>query len=320
MSNQLISVVVPVYNVSKYLNECIESIINQTYETIEILLIDDGSTDGSSEICDEWGKRDSRVVVKHKINGGLSDARNVGIAEARGSWITFIDSDDVVHRRLIEYLYLIAIESSSQISICNLVHWYDGQNPSFSSETKRVEFEPEDAICEMLYQRSFLVSACGKLYSKQCFDGICYPVGKLFEDSATTHLIFEHADKIVFGNAGYYAYRHRGSSITTAEFSFKDLDIWDICTEISRRYEKNQIIRGAAKSYQLSAALRIILNAPVTIDYANIRRECEEWIGRNYQELIRNKKLRKKSLVALLLFRYARIILNIIYKKTNRWS
>lgn len=113
-----ISVIVPVYNVEKYLDKCVQSILNQTYENIELVLIDDGSTDGSSKICDKYGKIDSRVKVIHKENGGLSSARNRGIDEAVGKFITFIDSDDYIHHQMLEILYEGIIKNKSDISIC----------------------------------------------------------------------------------------------------------------------------------------------------------------------------------------------------------
>lgn len=118
-----ISIIIPVYNVKKYLNDCIQSVINQTYNNLEIILIDDGSTDGSGDYCDEIAKKDSRIFVYHKTNGGLSEARNVGIKISTGKYITFIDSDDYIENLYIETLYNSLIEYKADIAIVNKYHY-----------------------------------------------------------------------------------------------------------------------------------------------------------------------------------------------------
>ena len=156
--NELISIVVPVYNVEKYLGTCVESILKQTYSNIEVILVDDGSTDCSGKMCDHYMGQDERIKVIHKKNGGLSDARNKGIIQAEGEYITFIDSDDVVSSDYVEYLYNILEENDGDIAICNPVHCYPNEKIVFEQETFKRVYKAEDAIVEMLYQKSFLVS------------------------------------------------------------------------------------------------------------------------------------------------------------------
>ena len=185
--NELISIVVPVYNVEKYLGTCVESILKQTYSNIEVILVDDGSTDCSGKMCDHYMGQDERIKVIHKKNGGLSDARNKGIIQAEGEYITFIDSDDVVSSDYVEYLYNILEENDGDIAICNPVHCYPNEKIVFEQETFKRVYKAEDAIVEMLYQKSFLVAAWGKLYKKDYFEEIEFPKGMLFEDSAVMY-------------------------------------------------------------------------------------------------------------------------------------
>ena len=119
MNKELISIVVPVYNVEKYLDKCVKSIINQTYDNLQIILVDDGSKDNSGKLCDLWEQRDRRIITKHKDNGGLSDARNYGVKFAEGKYVMFVDSDDIISEYIVEYLMKLIYETNSDISICD---------------------------------------------------------------------------------------------------------------------------------------------------------------------------------------------------------
>ena len=189
-----ISVVVPIYNVEKYLEKCIKSILNQTYNNLEIILVNDGSTDNCLNICKKFEKIDKRIFVINKENGGLSEARNYGIDKATGKYITFVDSDDYIDEDYLEFLYKNLIINNCDISICNprIVYEDGGKSRTLYKYCfpQNIVLEGEKALEMMLYQKKFDNSAWGKLYKINLFDEIRYPVGKLYEDIATTYKTF----------------------------------------------------------------------------------------------------------------------------------
>ena len=185
----LISVIVPCYKVEKYLPSCIESILRQTYGHIEVIIVDDGSPDKCGLICDDYAERDSRIRVIHKNNGGLSDARNVGIDQARGEWITYIDGDDYVSDSYVETLYTLAKDYGCDCSVCCFRSFKEGGKNVISQTSPHKEmFSPMEALKQMFYQKAFDHNAHSKLYHRRLFEsGIRYPLGMVFEDLATTY-------------------------------------------------------------------------------------------------------------------------------------
>uniref|UniRef100_UPI001485C08B glycosyltransferase family 2 protein n=1 Tax=Bifidobacterium moukalabense TaxID=1333651 RepID=UPI001485C08B len=284
----LISIIIPVYNVIDYLDQAIESVLIQTYQNLEILIIDDGSTDGSAERCDYWDKLDSRIYVFHKRNGGLSDARNYGLERCHGEYIAFLDSDDCYSNWAIERLYEICLENKADIAISDPVHWYGEQDPQYVYEKDVKIYSSSEAIAEMLYQRSFLVSAWGKLFRRNCFKTLRFPKSILFEDSAVMYKIFEAAGLIAYTPSKSYAYRHHSGSITTSDFKDSDLDILFICEEIENHYKDDVKILPAAIAYRANACLRIILNAP-NGKYIGYITECNKYITAHIKQLLRDK-------------------------------
>ena len=319
--SELISVIVPVYNVEQYLDNCMDSILKQTYKNIEIILVDDGATDNSGIMCDYYAEVDERVKVIHKENGGLSDARNKGISCATGEYIMFVDSDDVICPDLIEYLYNLIVECSSDISICDPVHCYPDKEIIFEQETSKRIFEPEDAIVEMLYQKSFLVSAWGKLFRKDFFNDILFPYGILFEDSAVMYKIFDKANRIVYGNAKLYGYMHREGSITTQKFSKRECDILTISEEIMDKMSNgSEKLLKAARAYRTAAVLRIYMNAPRNGDFDVELKACSDFLKENINLVLYDKEIRKKMKLALLMYKYTRPLMPMVYKRINRWK
>lgn len=230
MNNPLISVIVPIYNVECYLKTCIDSIVNQTYSNLEIILVDDGSPDKSPEICDEYAKNDSRVKVIHQENGGLAHARNVGIAKSSGEYLTFIDSDDYVSNDYVESLYKGIAELGADISLASFYPFKDDEACLHTSELCAYEIiSKENAIrrycfinvgCSMPF-----ISACNKIYGRSLFDGIEFPKGKLYEDAFTTYKLIDRAKKIVFTTSKFYFYRLNSQSILGQSFREKHLEM-----------------------------------------------------------------------------------------------
>lgn len=230
MSSPLVSVIVPVYNVEPYLRECVDSIIAQTYFNLEIILVDDGSPDKCPEICDEYAKKDNRVKVIHQNNGGLAHARNVGIANSNGEYLTFVDSDDYVSNDYVESLYKGLIESEADISIASLIAFKESE--SFGVALKRtpfVEVTKKDYFKEYVSikaEKSMpFITAWNKLYKKELFREIKYPKGKLYEDAFTTYKLIDKAKKIVYSTTKLYYYRLNPQSILGQSFKEKHLEM-----------------------------------------------------------------------------------------------
>lgn len=225
--NPLISIIIPVYNVEGYVDYCIKSVINQTYKDLEIILIDDGSKDNSGKICDEWNLKDQRIIVIHKKNGGLSDARNTGIEIATGKYITFIDSDDYILPNYIQYLYNLITLYNADISVCQFLN-VDEHNivkKEMNDVAEYVVKGNEACMREYLTGTTIDTVAWRKLYKTELFNsGIRYPVGKYHEDVWTTYRIIAECDIIAIGDQALYAYRNRSGSIINSEFSPKHLD------------------------------------------------------------------------------------------------
>lgn len=224
----LISVIVPVYNVEAYLDRCVESLVNQTYKNLEILLVDDGSTDSSGALCDRWALRDTRIRVIHKPNGGLSDARNTGLRAAAGELLLFIDSDDLVNVHMAEYLLNELLRQDADISICTFQDFADGQDVDVqqSVSCEDVLVQPGRETILDIYRgkgEKTAFVAWNKLYRRKLFTEhrIEYPVGRIHEDTFTTYQLLYFADKVAVLRAPMYYYRLRGGSIMHVGISVK---------------------------------------------------------------------------------------------------
>ena len=224
--NELISVIVPVYNVAPYLDECLLSIVNQSYTDLEIILVDDGSTDGSERKCDEWSIKDSRVKVIHQDNSGLSAARNVGIDCAQGDYIVFVDSDDYVTTDEIKTLYEYAIRYDADLTI-GCARWVSESGIPIGKaedikETEARILSKEEFWKEFCDDPDYIV-AWSKLYRKELFEAIRFPIGVINEDFGIARHIIEKADKILYTGKQIYYYRMRQGSIGRSPFSEKNL-------------------------------------------------------------------------------------------------
>ena len=317
----LVSVVVPVYNVEKYLVQCVQSLLNQTYEKYEIILVDDGSTDGSGTLCDVYAHDNEKVIAYHKKNGGLSDARNYGIEHANGEFIVFVDGDDFVSERYIEDLYSLVANGKADIGICDAGHYYPNSKNVFEDSEELKLFTPAQAISCMLYQKDFLVTACAKIFPKRCFSEMRFPVGMLFEDSAIMYLLFDQVEKIAYNPSKVYAYVHRENSITTKKFSKRDCDILKICREmdefVKRKYPE---LSKAMTSYYTSACLRVYLNSPNDGTFVSEQDFCRNYLKTNGTVVIKDQQARLKNKYAIVLFKICPPLLRGVYKHIDRWK
>lgn len=244
-----ISIVVPVYNVANFLDECIKTILDQSYDDFELILVDDGSTDESGSICDYYSKLDERVKVIHQKNGGLSDARNTGINISNGQFITFIDSDDYVAKDYIEKLYFSIIENNADICMCDFKKVSENSKlndikNSNSGILKPLLFDKNRTIEEVYYDRYHGIDfvSWAKIYKIELFksNNISFPKGKLHEDAFTTYKLIYLSKRICYIDAPLYFYRIRKGSIMTNEFSIKRLDMIDATREEYQFFKNNQ--------------------------------------------------------------------------------
>lgn len=221
--SELVSIIVPVYKVEKYLSLCVSSILSQSYRNIEVILIDDGSPDNSGAMCDQFGLLDNRVKVVHKLNGGLSSARNEGLDIADGKYVVFVDSDDWVHTDYISTLYNLLISEEADISVCNFIKTSD-EKVSLNQRNVNVHLlsnlEAVEKLCGELYEQ--LVVAWGKMFKLTLFNGIRYPIGKVHEDEYTTYKLLYKAKKVVVTNQVLIFYRQRPDSIMGSGFNLKN--------------------------------------------------------------------------------------------------
>ena len=219
-----ISVIVPVYKVEKYLNRCVDSILNQTFADFECILVDDGSPDNCGIMCDEYAKKDKRVVVIHKENGGLSDARNRGIdwafQNSDSDWLTFIDSDDWVHSRYLEILFDTVSNNNVKISTCGYIAVKEKKEDKELSDYNVEVDSPENMLKKGYSYTEYNFSiACGRLYKKELFNKIRYPFGRLHEDEFTTYKLIYACEKIAVANVPLYYYFQNSEGIMKSELS-----------------------------------------------------------------------------------------------------
>lgn len=208
----LVSVVIPIYKVESYLQQCVDSVVNQSYKNLEIILVDDGSPDRCPEICDEYAKQDSRIKVIHKPNGGLSDARNAGIEVAEGEYLSFVDSDDVIYHEMIEVLMQPLIENKElKLSVCQSLSFYNDEDVDSNQVTRVIEILAYSNLLKR--NRKIWTTAWGKIYQKNFFIDLKYPVGRVHEDEFVTYKICYEAKKIAYTDSKMYYYRQRDCSI-----------------------------------------------------------------------------------------------------------
>jgi glycosyltransferase involved in cell wall biosynthesis len=209
-----ISVIVPVYKVEKYLDKCIESIINQTYSNLEIILVDDGSPDNCPKICDNWAKKDNRIKVIHKKNGGLSEARNYGLNEASGNYVGFVDSDDIISQDMYEKMFKLLNDTKADISVCKFKRFKENEVLKFNNNDDDINFYTKDKALESLLVDKLTSHICNKLFKIELFENIEFPIGYKYEDIRTTYKIFEKANLVVETREELYGYLIRNDSIT----------------------------------------------------------------------------------------------------------
>ena len=231
-----ISIIVPIYNVEPYIHKCVDSILNQTYKNIEVILVDDGSPDNCGKICDEYAEKDDRVVVIHKENGGLSDARNAGLDKATGECIGFVDSDDYIAPNMYEKLYAALKENEAEIAYCNVVRCLNENYYYNTLQQSKVMTGPEYLFGK---HAAFWTIAVNKLYKRSLFINVRYPKGKLHEDEFVIHEIMFSCNKVIYIQDNLYYYIHRDSSITNMQKNIRHFDGAEAAFKRAEYYKAN---------------------------------------------------------------------------------
>lgn len=290
----LISVIVPVFKVEPWLKRCIQSILNQTYRNLEIILVDDGSPDRCGDMCDRFAREDNRVKVIHRENGGLSAARNSGLNICRGEYIGFVDSDDVIHPEMYSRLYADICQFETPLAFCQTLMCFDGCVSFPPTDAKTACFSPKRILQESLSEIIWF-SAWTKLYHRSLFEGIRFPEGRTNEDYPVSVRIFDRCDRIAVDFNKLYAYCKRANSITTSSSVHNAYD------QIISAQEVLDYIKEPHPDFA-SLASRILLSSCVGFllktdgVYANEfkakRNEVFYIIRRNFFEGIRNPYLR----------------------------
>ena len=300
-----------------------DSILSQTYTHLEIFLVDDGSPDNCGKICDDFARKDNRIKVIHKKNGGLSDARNVAIDVAKGEYITFVDSDDFVTSDYVETLYHLVKKYQCKVGVAWLRTFHEGCEAG-TNQPLYIEkvFDRMEGIEKMFYQELFDTAAWCKIYHRSLFEtGIRYPFGLIYEDLPTTYLLFLQADKIAFCNRVIYNYLLRANSIEGQPFKTNKLDsALKILNMIQSHSNELKPVEKAVRCRMLSFCLHILLEMPT--GYPDKRKQVLiDYVKRNRWKVLTDTRARKKArigaLISYLGLNTARRILNQV-KERNK--
>ncbi len=301
MSSPLISIIVPVYNVEQWLPRCIDSLMTQTYQNIEIILSNDGSSDGSGNICDEYARKDGRIRVIHKENQGVSVARNIAVEQAKGEYILFVDSDDYIAKDHVEILYDLCVKYNVKLSVADWCVYPLGTVPKLlNREYQEYKMTKYAALEDMFNHLHFDNSPCVKLYHKSLFDGIKYPEGYVFEDLMTTFkLLLKCEDGVAYCNKQIYYYMFRPGSIEGSAFSEQKITSALESYNVMDAY-KDQLapIADAVKAKMAAFSFHVLLKLPENCPQENFFKKYIRGVRYN---VVMNSKARKKTRLACLL-------------------
>lgn len=300
----MVSVIVPVYNVEKYLHRCVDSILAQTFTDFELILVDDGSPDNCGAICDDYAQKDLRVHVIHQENQGQAAARNRAVAEASGEWIHFVDSDDIIHPQMLEILYCAAVENHANISMCGVLESEEIPETFYSTPNRhtRVYDMDEESMEDLLEhgEHRYWI-ACGKLIKKEIVQRLPFTNGRIYEDNAIVCQWLYEAGKVADSQERLYFYFINKHGTTKKGFSWKQLDyLWALRKQM-QFYRKNKYtrmikeIKGWYKSW-IRCNWKMVRNNAI-YDFLHIpNRLLKKMLGDNrYAELKRVLKSYEKS-------------------------
>ena len=320
-----ISVIVPVYNSEAYLENCLNSIIQQTYQNLEIILVNDGSTDGSAAICQRYKIQDPRVKVYHKSNGGVGSSRNRALEAVTGDYILFVDNDDWLELDHIESLYHLLKKADADIAIGGHRVIYDSGKIIEKETHENSVLEPKKVLERILYDDGIDLSAWGKLYKRYLFNDIKFPKGRLFEDSATTYMLVDKANKIAINSISKYNYIIRKNSISNAKFSPKKMDLITSTREMSE-YVKNKYpdLKNAANRRLMYAYLSTLSQlAKCKEKNPKEEKEMTDYIKTHGNEILKDKRVPKRDKFGIISLKFGfgfyKFIWRLYLKITKRF-
>lgn len=293
--DSLVSVIIPVYNVEECIARCIDSIINQTFKNLEIILVDDGSSDKSGKICDEYAQNDSRIKVIHKENGGVSSARNTGLDIANGEYIGFVDSDDYIDANMYECLVNSIEDSNCDIVVCGYHEVLNDTTRDIKICEKETSITSREGILGLIEDKTYRGYLWNRLYKRELFDGIRFPAIIVMEDLYVNHLLFEKADKIHLLDKEFYYYIRREDSVTMKRRTKTDIAVFryhmDAYNRLIGDYKEKEMLLN---SRRISAAFNVLLN----IDANKLQKEHQEVYGEAYSLLKNNPDLLENNLIS----------------------
>ena len=285
-SGMLLTVIVPVYNVLPYLERCVESLTGQAYDRLEILLIDDGSTDGSGQACDAWAHRDDRVRVIHQKNGGLSAARNTGLAHARGGWIAFVDSDDWVAPQMFCELIALCLEHDAQIGACAFNYVFAEREQAAGNTGAVTVLSRNEALHRLVAQHEARFEACARVYRRETIGESRFLPGQVYEDIRFTRLTFLKMERYVYIDRPFYQYLQNRAGNTNSSFPAAKLQITAECDAFAAELAAEGLTEAAQgmAAFTLEHLIRMHANA----------RACraENWMLRSIQRDYRRRMFR----------------------------
>ena len=302
-----VSIIVPVYNVEDCLSYCVDSLRQQTYKNIEIILVDDGSTDSSGEICDQYAREDDRIKVLHIENGGLSNARNTGVKESSTDWIVFIDSDDYYDHRAIEYLVKLRDKYRVDLVATPVIEVRDYENSDFLGDFREKysgKLDRRTALEQMFYGNYVGTHSGGKLYKKTILSRFPYPKGMLYEDLAIAYEHIASCKHIAVGDINLYKYYRRPGSIVNSKYSNKLMDFYKAMewnrSYIERDYPNDKEMRRALNVRYVFNGLHVV-HAMLSSDmYAEVNKIRKEYI-QYFKDVILNSNVTRKNKVKYLM-------------------
>ena len=289
-----VSIIVPVYQVEKYIRQCVDSILAQTFTDFELILVDDGSKDKSGQICDEYARMDKRVKVIHKENGGLSDARNKGMDQAVGNYFMFIDSDDYIAPTMIECLYKSILNGNADIAVCNYLYYFENdRKKNFATNIKSEVLSGAEIFYNRKNERNYGIwtVAWNKLYKSEVFGNIRFRFGKYHEDEFWANDIYQMDIKVVMIQECLYYYRQRDNSIMGKKSIARNLDILEAFQERIYIYLKNPKYLGQAYKV-LVYSLEYLMESKKLIQNRDEKNKYVQ-AEKNTKDIIKQLKKRK---------------------------
>lgn len=311
MEKEKISVIVPVYNVEKYLPTCLDSLIGQTYRNLEIILVDDGATDGSGRICDEYARKDPRIRVIHQANGGLSAARNTGLTYVTGKYVSFIDSDDWMTKNAYRVLYHGLKKYQAQCSVGRFTHVMDKEGKLKFEKKKKCQIHCDDTKKVMKHALLNGSSACNRLYECTLFKNVRFPENRINEDEIAILRVYEKCKRVVFLDRYTYFYRRRPKSITTSVFSLKNLDFYyNTLDNLVFVEQTAPELLPCAQARVINALLYCYIKLRLKRDKSPEESEKAVWL---YTEIRRNRSMALSNDYCKLWMKVAMCVLSVIY-------